>query len=258
LGTTWAPELKPVTVVLGGFGSGKTEVAINCAVAWARAGRRITLVDLDTVTPAFRSRQAVEALEHAGVSLIAPGGALADADLPAVPGEVRAALGDYTRTMLVDAGGDPAGARAVSSLNDLAVCRAAVAWVVVNPWRPGTESPPAIALMIERLAESARLPVEGVVANLHLPVETDLQRIEHGFSTVVSGACLAGVAVMFCSVRRGLAVEVGDRLPPGTRLLELDLYMRPPWEAAAEQAATAATAATAGDGAVRERFSRGG
>jgi hypothetical protein len=251
-----AGSLKPLTVVLGAFGSGKTEVALNCAIGAARRRKPVTLVDLDTVTPAFRSRQAARALEAAGVSLVAPRGELADADLPALPAGIREALRDRRRTVIVDAGGHPSGAGPVSSLSDLVGARNGAAWIVVNPWRPETSAPGSIALMIDRLSERARIPVAGAVVNLHLPGEATAARVERGLDIVSRGAGQAGLGILFCSVRRELA-GIADRwLPRDSRVLWLDLYMRAPWDADGGLLAAQAAAVSSRDAA--GRFSRGG
>ena len=43
-------------MVVGTYGSGKTEVAVNLAIQLAVDGRRVQLADLDIVNPYFRSR----------------------------------------------------------------------------------------------------------------------------------------------------------------------------------------------------------
>ena len=56
-----------VTVLVGHFGSGKTEIALNGALGLAAHGEAVTLADLDVVKPYFRSRSARHILAAAGV-----------------------------------------------------------------------------------------------------------------------------------------------------------------------------------------------
>ena len=49
-----------IAAFTGRFGSGKTEVSINYACGLAAAGADVALVDLDIVTPYFRSRDVAE------------------------------------------------------------------------------------------------------------------------------------------------------------------------------------------------------
>ena len=85
---------KRVTVLVGHFGSGKTEIALNGALDLAAAGLRVTLADLDVVKPYFRSRSARAILSDAGIELVAPTGANVHADLPIIVPQIRSHLRD--------------------------------------------------------------------------------------------------------------------------------------------------------------------
>ncbi|GBF23545.1 ATP synthase, partial [Candidatus Gastranaerophilus sp. (ex Termes propinquus)] len=60
-----------VEVFAGAYASGKSESAINRALQYAERGERITLVDLDTVEPAYCVRPLLRELEGLGVDVIA-------------------------------------------------------------------------------------------------------------------------------------------------------------------------------------------
>src|SRR5512135_3405754 len=97
----------PVTILVGHFGSGKSEIAVNLAFRLRAGGDAVSLVDLDVVKPYFRSRGLIDDLEAQGVEVIAPRGEFAHADLPIVVPEVRAAVGRATaglRRVIIDAG----------------------------------------------------------------------------------------------------------------------------------------------------------
>ena len=68
--------LRPVTLVVGHYGVGKTNFSVNLAIDLAAEGNHVTLVDLDIVNPYFRASE--QRL---------PGGDLRDGQLPAcLPG----------------------------------------------------------------------------------------------------------------------------------------------------------------------------
>ena len=46
-----------ITIITGHYGTGKTEFAVNLALALARERPRVMLADLDIVNPYFRSRE---------------------------------------------------------------------------------------------------------------------------------------------------------------------------------------------------------
>lgn len=226
--------LLPVTCILGAFGSGKTEVAINLALAAAAGGRRVALVDLDTVTPAFRTRQATGRLQRAGVRVIAPSGPLAYADLPALPPEVRAALDHPEQLAVLDVGGGPTGARALGSLADLVRRRRHHCWVVVNPWRPGTRRQPDVEATVRAVTAAAGMEPTGLVPNLHVPPGAGLQEVRDGVRMVEAAGAALGLplALGACRADADAAELAAAAGPPGFMWMRLELHMRAPWEEA--------------------------
>ena len=62
---------RTVEVFTGAYASGKSESALNRALQYAKRGKDITLVDLDTVEPAYCLRPIIEELKEKGISIIA-------------------------------------------------------------------------------------------------------------------------------------------------------------------------------------------
>lgn len=50
-------DFKRLTIVVGHYGTGKTEIAINYAKLIRESGKEVEIVDLDIVNPYFRSRE---------------------------------------------------------------------------------------------------------------------------------------------------------------------------------------------------------
>ena len=65
-----AIELEGIIVVVGNFGSGKTEVAINLAAERKKDGAEVRVADLDLVNPYFRTREARRLLTDLGIDLV--------------------------------------------------------------------------------------------------------------------------------------------------------------------------------------------
>lgn len=51
---------KRIRVIIGHYGSGKTEFSINYAINLAKSGQKVALADLDIANPYFRSREKSE------------------------------------------------------------------------------------------------------------------------------------------------------------------------------------------------------
>ena len=82
-----------IVAIVGNYGSGKTEVAINLAVNRKRSGLTVRIADLDLVNPYFRTREARNTLEALGIKVILPPQEYLQADLPilspAIAGMIR-------------------------------------------------------------------------------------------------------------------------------------------------------------------------
>ena len=87
-------NLTGIVVIVGNYGSAKTEVAINLAVHQKRAGLDVRIADLDLVNPYFRTREAKDSLSKLGIDVVLPPDEFLRADLPILSpleGETRVA-----------------------------------------------------------------------------------------------------------------------------------------------------------------------
>ena len=95
------PNDKRIRIIVGHYGSGKTEVAVNYAVKMAEVGRKTAIVDLDIANTYFRSRERQARLEKKGVAVYSNTfGHDITADLPAITARIRAPLEDPECTPL--------------------------------------------------------------------------------------------------------------------------------------------------------------
>ena len=78
-------QQKRITVFCGHYGSGKTNIAVNYALARKRAGETVSIIDLDIVNPYFRTKDSEQELRDAGVELICSDYAGSNLDIPALP-----------------------------------------------------------------------------------------------------------------------------------------------------------------------------
>ena len=101
-------------VVIGAFGSGKSEYSINLARKYNKIGKKVTLVDLDVVNPYFRSRDIQEKFAEIGIDVIAPEGEFRHADLPMMSPKIMGAVQNENSLVILDVGGDPSGCRTIA------------------------------------------------------------------------------------------------------------------------------------------------
>ncbi|MGE5235883.1 MAG: cobalamin biosynthesis protein CbiA [Acidobacteriota bacterium] len=223
-----------VTVIVGHFGSGKTEIAVNGAVRLARAGETVALVDLDVVKPYFRSRSAREYMAGLGVRVVAPVGEYAHADLPIVLPEVRGVLRDRRTKVIVDVGGDPIGTRALGSISDAVPRGETEHLLVLNFRRPYTGTVEDAVTMVHEIEAAARLPVTGLISNSHLLGETSPEVVVEGYRMAVEAGRRMGLPVVAVAVDRSTHAQLVTGAV-GCELLPLDRLIKPPFEGGAQR-----------------------
>ncbi|MEX2445396.1 MAG: hypothetical protein WD492_17485 [Alkalispirochaeta sp.] len=167
-----------VTIICGAYGVGKSE----CAIALARMlPAPVTLIDLDVVNPYFRSREARKLLEGEGITVI--GSSLAidtGVDVPAVSGAVVPALRDPARSVVVDLGGDPAGARAIRQFIPHLPADSTEVLYVVNRYRPENGDIQRTIASVRAVEEEIGLSCGGLISNSHMLHETTCDHINAG------------------------------------------------------------------------------
>ncbi len=223
----------PVTVLVGHFGAGKTEIAVNLAFGLGARQAAVTLVDLDLVKPYFRSRLVRDDLHARGIELVAPEGEHVHADLPIVVPGVRAAVAEAAagrRRVVVDVGGADVGSRVLGSIPGFDDPAVADILFVVNGNRPFAETPDAVLVMLREVERAAKVKVNGLVANTHLMEETTVATVETGVDLAETVSRMTSLPLRFCAVLAGLAESLAGANHRGLPLLPIERHITPPIE----------------------------
>ena len=223
----WGAEPRRLTVISGAFGTGKTEIAINLALALRDEGHaHVTLVDLDIVNLYFRSRQKAYELESRGIRVVSSMAGMENADMPALSPEIYSSFDRRDGPVVFDIGGSELGATVVSYFHDKFTGETCHHWLVVNPYRPFNETPEATIEMAGRIATRARLPVTGMIANPHMLDETTPELIAEGLARVrqITGYPLIALAVMDRFYTPGAFADAG------VPVVVIRKQMKQPWE----------------------------
>ena len=205
------PVLHPtLTIFAGRFGSGKTEAAINYALSLVSAPGKgasaamgqVVLIDLDIVTPYFRSREMAEAMQRQGVQVIAPSIVGQHLDVPAITPQILGAIQQVEKPAVLDVGGDKQGARALGQFSPAIRQRGYTMHFVVNPYRPFTQTLEGLASSISEIETSAHLQVSSLVSNPNLIGETTISNIVEGHATIEGFAKTLGLPIAFVCLER--------------------------------------------------------
>ena len=216
-------------MVVGNYGSGKTEVSVNLALEMAHAGVAVQIADLDLVNPYFRCREARALLRAHGIRVVVPPSGKVSADLPILLPEVRGMLHPPGETVSVfDVGGDDVGSRVLSTFRSALQEGQYELWQVINARRPFTDTVEGCLTMQREIEHSSRLRVTGLLVNTHLIDETTVEILLEGWRLAKQLSARNGLPI------RGVALR--DTWVGEPRLTEIDapiLYLQrtmpPPW-----------------------------
>ncbi len=208
-------------VLVGNYGSGKTELALNLALASAQQ-MTTTLVDLDIVNPYFRSGEKADELKAAGVRVLMPTFAMSTVDIPALPAEIQSVFEQPSQRVIFDVGGDDTGAAALGRYapsfqryrEDTTVC------LVINAMRPLTQTAEDVVDLAQRIAARGRMNIDVIINNTNLADQTEPDMLAAGHQVAVKAAKLLGVSRVVDVAMPQLGVK--DALP-------LTRHMAPDW-----------------------------
>ena len=99
---------KRVILLTGDYGCGKTNLAVNLALLLAEKGK-VSVVDMDTVNPYFRTADFGEMFSKRGINAVFPQYANTNLDIPVLNFDLEniVSQSDFT---IIDIGGSDAGA----------------------------------------------------------------------------------------------------------------------------------------------------
>ena len=190
---------------MGHYGSGKTFVAVNYAVALRELGKKVSIYDLDIVNPYFRTVDANGILKQKDVELVVSPFAETNVDLPAMNAKSYQMVDDLSRFAVADIGGDDRGALALGRFSEKikAENNYDVLWVV-NNCRPETRDIDGAIQIKNEIEYTAKIKFTGIVNNANLGNETTEEVILNGLKFTNELSKITNIPVKFTAVRRDL------------------------------------------------------
>jgi hypothetical protein len=226
-------NLKGIVVVVGNFGSGKTEVSINLAVHRKRRGLDVRIADLDLVNPYFRTREARKALEACGIDVVLPPQEYMQADLPILSPTIAGMIRQPDGLVILDVGGDDAGAMVLAALADAFSGGQVHMLQVVNPLRPRTATVEGCLKIRDEIEKAAHLTISGLIGNANLIDETGTEEIYSGYDFLKKLSAASGLPLEFITIAQELLpdIEIQRFTCP---VLTIARQLVPPWKEAGE------------------------
>jgi CobQ/CobB/MinD/ParA nucleotide binding domain len=226
-------RLTGVVIIVGNYGSGKTEVTVNLAFHQKQQGIRVQVADLDLVNPYFRAREARQAFERMGIEVILPPERLMQADLPILMPQVAGLICESGNLVILDVGGDDVGATVLAALQQAfrRLNGPINMMQVINPYRPNTESIEGCLQMRQAIESRARMPVTKWIGNAHMLEETSLEHFRHGHDFMSQLQRASGLAVEFITAPHELLPLI-EKEQSKWPVLPILRQLVPPWKKA--------------------------
>lgn len=219
---------KRIRIIIGHYGSGKTEFSVNYAMKLKQAtSSKVAIADLDIVNVYFRSREKQVMLEAQGIKVIASSIAGNALDLPAVAADIITPLEDKSYEYVIDVGGDSVGARVLGRFKNYIEDGDYDMFMVVNANREQTMDLEGIKRHKETIEATSRLKVTGFINNTHLIRETTLEDVLKGDKLLKEASKELGIPIRYVSAMSHIASQIPDEV--SGEILALDLIMRDQW-----------------------------
>ena len=220
--------MERITIFVGHYGSGKTEVAVNYAIKLKEEGNDVIIVDLDIVNAYYRTKDNEKMLNEMGIEVISPTYANTNVDIPSLPPHLLKVFADKSKKIVFDVGGDDAGATALGRFFGYFSQEKYQMYSVINTKRPLTDNKEDIIIMINDINYNSRLKITGLINNTNLSYETKCSDILKGEETVKEVCKEINLPFIFTSLLEENVSEYKN-MSDG-RLFPIKKFLNLPWQ----------------------------
>ena len=205
--------MRKVEVYAGAYASGKSETALNRALQFAKKRQKITLVDLDTVEPAYTLRPLEQKLTDKGINVITQ---------PEYEGLGEAANYVNSRQinclseegdMIIDVGYGAGGLDVLEIINNIEHEENMEIYIVINTSKFETFSKENIIEYLtfaEGLEKRPWKKFSGIISNTHLGDETTKEDVLRGYEIIKSASLELGIPIKAIGVSNALKEEFDE------------------------------------------------
>lgn len=203
---------RTVEVYAGAYASGKSETALNRARQFAKQGKNVTLVDLDTVEPAYTLRPIAAKLEQEGMKVITQPEyfGLGEAGSYITPAQQNclSQQGD----MIIDVGYGASGLDMLDILTGIENEQDLKIYIVINTSKFETSSVENIIEYItfsEGLEKREWKKFDGIISNTHFGDQTTKDDVIRGYNILKEASEKVGIPIRAIGVDEKIATDFG-------------------------------------------------
>lgn len=219
---------KRLVIVIGHYGSGKTEFSVNYAVKMKEMFENVSIADLDIVNPYFRSREKRDFFEKIGIKLYDSSIRNTAVDLPALPAELMGVILNENEKSILDVGGDPVGARVLARYAEQIKNTPYDMLYVINGNRPETNTVEGVLKYMKLIEATSKLKITGLINNTHMLKDTKVEDVEFGHELTKKVSWETNIPIRYEAVINETAVKIKNQ-EIIEKLFPINLYMREDW-----------------------------
>lgn len=218
---------KRISIFLGHFGSGKSEVAVNYAISLAKSGKLTAIADMDIVNPFFRTADVIEELHKSEVRTVVPTFVGTNSEISTITSEVNTLFENKSYDVVFDIGGDDLGAKILSRYKEELTQEECEVFMVINTKRSNTSTPEKIVKMINEIEISGSIKITKLINNSNILEDTTIDTIIDGFGTINEASKLSNIPVAFTSFMKKF--ESDFKYKTVAEYMTLDKYIKLPF-----------------------------
>jgi len=205
---------KPITIICGHFGVGKSNVAVNLALHTVKHDSvDLTFADLDIVNPYFRSADSEKLLTEHGIRCLLPDFANTNVDIPSLPSNIYSLFERHQTggKVIMDIGGDN-GAIVLGMFSEKIRAIGYDMIYVVSCYRPLTQEPEDAVSIMREIEGISRLRCTAIWNNSSIGPETTEQDVIDSISYAEKVASIAALPLLGTSYYDALLPDLSENI----------------------------------------------
>jgi hypothetical protein len=190
---------RTVEVFTGAYASGKSESAVNRALQYVKAGESITLVDFDTVEPAYCIRPLKKELDALGVTTIAQSENFGLGETGSYVTAEQVNCLKRAGNVIIDVGYGASGLDTLEVITDIEKEENLKIYLVLNTSKFETHDVESILEYIDFASGLKKRPWKkfaGLISNTHFAQETTYEDITRGYEIIKKASKQAGIPII--------------------------------------------------------------
>lgn len=216
-----------VEVFTGAYASGKSEISINRALSLSKESK-VTLIDLDTVEPAYTLRPLVKEIKELGVEVVTQEDyfGLGETGNVITPKQLNCL--SIEGNLVIDVGYGAGGLDILEIIPGIDKEEDLNIYMVINTSKPETFNKEAIIRYVEWSKGTSKKDwkhFKGIISNTHLSHETTKEDVLRGYKKVKEASAELGLPIIAVVIDECLLNEIPTEEIDNTPIWTLNRLM---------------------------------